>query len=76
MSGLVAVPYRPKSSFLGGVALIVDFGHALICYESFESEAEADMYALQRDFDRVCQDIREVGGVALAEVNAVLNTPK
>lgn len=56
MSALVRIPRQSKAPFLDGMARLIDVGGRLRRHKRFDSGFEADVYALQRDWDAIQRD--------------------
>ena len=56
MAALVPVSRRPKAPFLDGMVRLIGVGGSLRRFRRFESDHEADLYSLQKDWEVLWND--------------------
>ena len=71
MTALVRITRRSKRPFLEGMARLLDIGDTFSRRRRFDSGPEADVFALQGDWERICEDYRIATKAFLAEMEGM-----
>lgn len=71
MTAFVRIPRQSRGPFLEEMARLLDIGDTFSRHKRFDSGPEADMFALQGDWERICEDYRIATKAFLAEVEGI-----